>query len=62
MNIVYTVIATTIAIILAEIFGNYGLGDLVKDFFVGVFGKVKSFSEARIQRLEAKLAVLKGKL
>lgn len=60
MNYVYTVLGTTVAIILAEIFGNYGLGDLVKDFFVGLFTKGKTFAEVRVQRLEAKAAKIRA--
>lgn len=62
MNYVYTVTVTTIAIILAEIFGNYGLGDLVKDFFVGLFVKGKTFTTARLSRLEAKAAKIRAEL
>lgn len=62
MNYVWTVIGTTIAIILAEIFGNYGLGDLTKDFFVGLFVKGKTFTMARLERLEAKAAKIRAAL
>lgn len=62
MNIVYTVIATTIAIIVAEIVFNYGLGDVTKDFFVGLFVKGKTFTTARLARLEAKAAKIRAAL
>lgn len=50
---VYTVIGTAAAIILAEILGNYGLGDLVKDAFLRLFGRVSSFAESRYRRAVA---------
>lgn len=62
MNYVYTVLGTTGAIILAEIVGNYGLGDLVKDFFVRVFGSAKSFAEAKLNRLTQSAAKIRAKL
>lgn len=61
-NYFWTVVGTTIAIILAEIFGNYGLGDLVKDFFVGLFVKGKTFTTAQLARLEAKAAKIRASL
>jgi len=53
MNYVYTVLGTTVAIIVAEIVFNYGLGDKVKDLFLSV--------DSRIMGLEAKLMKLKVK-
>lgn len=54
--VLYTVIATTIAIIIAEIVFSYGLGDITKDFFLRIFGKVESFAMARLNRAKATVA------
>jgi uncharacterized membrane protein YdjX (TVP38/TMEM64 family) len=54
MTYVYTVLGTTLAIIVAEILGNYGLGDVVKDLFRS--------AEAKVAALEAKLEKAKAAL
>lgn len=55
-------IVATIAIIIAEIVFNYGLGDITKDFFLRIFGQVSSFAEARYNRAKALVARLEKAL
>lgn len=62
MTYIYTILGTTAAIIIAEIVFNYGLGDVVKDTFIRLFGEAKSFAEARVDRLTKTAANLRAKL
>ena len=62
MSYVYTVLGTTVAIIIAEIVFNYGLGDVTKDALLRLFGRVGSFAESRYNRAVALAARLKGLL
>ena len=60
MNFVYGLITATVAIIIAEIF-NYGLGDIVKDAALKLFGRVESFAESRYRRAVAFAAKFEGR-
>lgn len=62
MSFIYGVITATLAIVFSEILFNYGLGDFLKDFFVGMFVKGKTFTTARLARLEAKAAKIRAAL
>jgi hypothetical protein len=54
MEFVYGMLVATVLIIVAEIAGNYGLGDVVKDLF--------EKTEVRLAGAKAKVATLEKKL
>ncbi len=62
MNYVYTVAGTTLAIIIAEIVFNYGLGDKVKDLFLRIFHDAYSVGHNAAARLEARAAKIRAML
>jgi hypothetical protein len=62
MNVVYTAIVTILAIVLSEIAINYGLGDLVKDSVVRVFGAAESMAVAKLTRLRAQVQKMTAKV
>jgi hypothetical protein len=62
MHFLYGVLAATAAIIISEIVFNYGLGDFLKDFTLRIFGRVESFTHARLLRAEGAASRLRAKL
>lgn len=62
MNFIYGLLTATGAIIAAEIVFNYGLGDVVKDTAVRIFGNAESFAHAQLQRLRAAVAKAEAKV
>lgn len=62
MHFLYGVLFATAAIIVSEIVFGYGLGDFLKDFTLRIFGRVESFTHARLLRAEASASRLRAKL
>lgn len=62
MTYVYTVLGTTLAIIIAEITLNYGLGDKVKDLFLRLFHDANAVGHNAAIRLEARAAKIRARL
>lgn len=62
MNYLYTILATTGAIIVAEIAGDYSLGDFLKDLVIRIAHGGIAAVKASAARLEARLASIKARL
>ena len=60
--VLLTIAGTTLAIIIAEIFFDYALGDKVKDFFVGLFRGAEAKAIAAKKRLQSRAARIKAAL
>lgn len=62
MNYLYTILATTGAIIAAEIAGDYSLGDFLKDLVIRLIHGGTAAVKASAARLEVRLASIKARL
>lgn len=61
MTFIYGMLTATVAIIIAEIVLNYGLGDKVKDLFLAVFGKANAAESDVKAEVLAEIAKFKPK-
>lgn len=62
MLFLYGLLTATVAIIVAEIVFNYGLGDKVKDLFLGIVHSAEEVKQNAIQRLHARAAALEARV